>query len=86
MPPPTDADVVALLASLAQPLPGRPDHVVVAVAQVRQADPDALEAVERWVLAHGRVMRPPVVSHAFREPRQPGPVAGFVIPRAALAT
>jgi hypothetical protein len=85
MPAPTDGDIVALLASLAQPLPGRPDHVVVAVQQVQRADAAAVEAVEAWVAAHGRLMRRPVVSHAFREPQQAGAVTGYVIPRAALA-
>jgi hypothetical protein len=85
MPPPlTDAEIVALLASLAQPVPGRPDHAVVAVAQVRQADEGAVEAVERWVTAHGRLMRKPLVSHVFSQPEQVGPVTGYVIPRAAL--
>ncbi len=85
MSPRTDDEVVALLASLAQPIPGRPDHVVVAVAQVRDADAAAVDNVERWALAHGRLMRRPLVNHAYREPRLVGPVTGYVIPRAALA-
>jgi hypothetical protein len=84
MAPPTDAEIVTLLASLAQPIPGRPEHVVVAVAQVRAVDADAVEAVERWVVDHGRLMRKSQVSHVFREPQVVGAVTGYVIPRAAL--
>jgi hypothetical protein len=80
----TDDEIVALLASLAQEIPGRPGHVVVAVLQVQQADPDALDAVERWAAEHGRLMRKPLVSHVFREPQLVGPVTGYVIPRVAL--
>lgn len=72
----TDDEIIALLARLAQPLPGRPGHVVVAAKQVTDvADLETRLAVETWALAHAHVMRAGAVA----------PITGYIIPRTAFA-